>query len=347
MRRFIVKVTTTLNVSGNVDTNNPNPMEERAMKETVTSPPQQAEGQEYIIDPEFENLLPDKTPEQYEALKKSIRNEWKVRDPVVVWEEASILLDGHHRDRICKELGITPPIVRMSFASRDDAIAWVLENQLDRRNLKTFQQIEVALKLKEFYTAKAKANQRAGVPLNSAKGIDTNKEVANRADVSADTVRKVERILKRASEPGVAKAIDALRRGARSIDSVYRQYCGKKLELHPYCEFFPMADERLLNDMADSIRRNGLIEPITLYKGKILDGKIRYEACDLAGVEPRYVEYNGDNPYQFVISKNYYRGSLSDEQYAVLTELSEKLKDGGVPMEMINDIAAKWNPPVE
>jgi hypothetical protein len=194
---------------------------------------------EYIIDPEFQSLLDTKTPEQYEALKETIRSEGIIRDALVVWDEANILSDGHNRHQIYEELreelgkefNIEPPkVIRMSFANRDAAMMWILENQLDRRNLKTFRQIEVALKLKGFYAAKAKANQRGGVSLNLGKGINTNEEVAKRADVSHDTVRKVERILEKAGKKEVVEAINALRRGDEgfSIDGVYQKYCAKK-----------------------------------------------------------------------------------------------------------------------
>jgi hypothetical protein len=38
----------------------------------------------YTIDPEFQSVLPAKTPEQYEALKESIRSDGKIREPLVV-----------------------------------------------------------------------------------------------------------------------------------------------------------------------------------------------------------------------------------------------------------------------
>jgi len=207
-------------------------MEELTMSEIATSPPQQTVEQvEIIIDPEFESMLPPKTHEQYEALKEAIRSKGGVRDPVVVWEEESILLDGHHRHRICKELGIKPPIDRMSFKNREDAKMWVVKNQLaDRRNLNPFQSVELVLKSKAIFATKAKANQQAGVSLKSGEGVDAGAELAKLAGVSPDTVRKVERILEKAHCKEVAKAIDALRNGDAdiSISSVFKKYCTTK-----------------------------------------------------------------------------------------------------------------------
>jgi len=34
--------------------------------------------------------------------------------------------------------------------------------------------------------------------------------------------------------------------------------------------------------------------------GKLLDGRNRWEACKLAGVEPRFTEFNGDDPIGWV-----------------------------------------------
>ena len=200
-----------------------------------SSRPKRTKKEGYTIDLEFRSLLPAKTPEEYEDLKNAIRSEGKVREPLVVWDEKNILLDGHHRHDICKELGILPPIDRISFASRDEAKAWVVRNQLKyRRNLNSFQRIEAALKCKPYFTAKAKENQRASggaVSRKSGKPVVANKEVAKLAGIKdPDAVRKVENILVRENEPEVAKAINALRRGDAgiSIGEAHRLYGKKK-----------------------------------------------------------------------------------------------------------------------
>jgi hypothetical protein len=188
----------------------------------------------YIIDPEFRDLLPAKTPEQYNRLKEVIRAEG-FRDDIVVWDETSILTDGHNRDQIYeelrKEMQIEPPkISRMPFADRDAAKMWIIQNQLNRRNLKTFQRIESVLYLKEIFVAQAKANKQAGVPLILGEGSETDKKLAELADSSPDIVRKARRILEKANDRKVAESINALRRGEKgvTISSAYKEHCVNK-----------------------------------------------------------------------------------------------------------------------
>ena len=91
----------------------------------------------------------------------------------------------------------------------------------------------------------------------------------------------------------------------------------KTYEFHKYCLLFPQADQNTIDDMASDIADHGLDdEDIILYQGKILDGRNRYLACKIAGVEPCYVEFDGndDDAFQLVISKNFHRRHLSESQ---------------------------------
>jgi len=70
--------------------------------------------------------------------------------------------------------------------------------------------------------------------------------------------------------------------------------------------------------MADDIKQRGLLEPITTLDRTILDGRCRSLACAMAGTEPQFVEYSGDDPLGFVLSKNAHRRHLSESQRAMV-----------------------------
>jgi hypothetical protein len=86
------------------------------------------------IDPEIAALLPPLTREELTELEMKVSVEG-CRDPLVVWKETGILLDGHHRLAICKKYRLKYLTVELSFPTREQAIQWVIDNQLGRRNL--------------------------------------------------------------------------------------------------------------------------------------------------------------------------------------------------------------------
>ena len=77
---------------------------------------------------------------------------------------------------------------------------WIIENQFGRRNLQPYTKTNLALQLEPLIAFKAKANQslsdgrgKKGCQIsdNLNVAIDTKKEIAKVADVSHDTVAKV------------------------------------------------------------------------------------------------------------------------------------------------------------
>jgi len=88
--------------------------------------------------------------------------------------------------------------------------------------------------------------------------------------------------------------------------------------IHPYAAVYPrMADDELL-ELSEDIRLHGQREPIILNtSGQILDGRNRYDACRLAGVEPLYETKDIEDPRAYIQSKNSYRRHLSKSQKAM------------------------------
>ena len=88
---------------------------------------------------------------------------------------------------------------------------------------------------------------------------------------------------------------------------------------HPACLLFPQLGKEELQELANDIKARGLLHDIIRLKGPILDGRNRYLACKLAGVEPRFVEWMGKgSPVEWVISENLIRRHLTSSQRAVI-----------------------------
>lgn len=71
--------------------------------------------------------------------------------------------------------------------------------------------------------------------------------------------------------------------------------------------------------IVNDIQAHGLIQPITLHDGMILDGRNRYAACRMAKVEPRFEMWSGNgSPTEWVLSVNLKRRQLSASQRAAV-----------------------------
>lgn len=88
----------------------------------------------------------------------------------------------------------------------------------------------------------------------------------------------------------------------------------KQYEFHPLAQRYPLLEGMAFEDLCSDIRANGLDKPITLYQGKILDGRNRYRACLEVGLPPRFEAYKGDDPEAFVETQNDYRRHESMER---------------------------------
>lgn len=87
---------------------------------------------------------------------------------------------------------------------------------------------------------------------------------------------------------------------------------------HPLAELFPLMADDEYEDLKKDIQEKGLLNPITLLEGKILDGRNRYQACLDTGIEPRFEQYQGEDARGYVISLNLYRRQLSTAQRSLI-----------------------------
>jgi ParB-like chromosome segregation protein Spo0J len=90
---------------------------------------------------------------------------------------------------------------------------------------------------------------------------------------------------------------------------------GETYEVAPAADLFDPMGKAELKELADDIKKRGLILPITRDdQGKILAGRNRLVACHLAGVEPRFNKYADGDPVGFVIAENILRRHLHPER---------------------------------
>lgn len=88
---------------------------------------------------------------------------------------------------------------------------------------------------------------------------------------------------------------------------------------HPACLLFPRLSDDELQALAEDIRHNGLLTPIVTLDDQILDGRNRLAACKIAGVKPRFVEWDGEgSPLAWVVATNLMRRHLTASQRAVV-----------------------------
>lgn len=92
----------------------------------------------------------------------------------------------------------------------------------------------------------------------------------------------------------------------------------KKYTSHPLSNMVPGMSAEAFAMLKADIDKNGLLEPIWLYSGKILDGRHRYKACVELEIEPRVKQYEGQDPAGFVFSQNISRRHLTRQQKAGL-----------------------------
>jgi hypothetical protein len=77
---------------------------------------------------------------------------------------------------------------------------------------------------------------------------------------------------------------------------------------HPACLLYPKITGPAPEGLVADIKARGLLQPIVLSDGQVLDCKNRLAACRISRVEPRFVEWDGDgSPIEWVVSMNLVR----------------------------------------
>jgi hypothetical protein len=236
------------------------------------------EQQEIKTDPEFSSLIPPISEDEFKELEESIKREGS-RDALVVYKGS--ILDGHNRYKICQEHKIDFKTIEVpGIKNRDEAMLWIIRNQLGRRNLTTWQKALLALKLKPLIEKEALKRQKGGkVVLKSEQGR-TIEKVAEIAGVSKDTIWKVDNIHNLIEKGQISESIkENLETGRSSINEVHKKLKNKvvpgiQLELEGIKEPTPITE--LVTNVGAKAR--SLTNNLSLLNSKIQ--KIKIERDD-------------------------------------------------------------------
>ncbi|WLR92164.1 hypothetical protein [Shinella zoogloeoides] len=85
-----------------------------------------------------------------------------------------------------------------------------------------------------------------------------------------------------------------------------------------FAMIFPPLAAREVLELSRDIALHGLRSPIVLLDDEILDGRARFEACRMVGIDPIFETHDGDDPLAFVVSGNLHRRHLNESQRAIV-----------------------------
>jgi phage N-6-adenine-methyltransferase len=143
-----------------------------------------------IIEEIQKHLIPLKHDE-YCQLEENIISDG-CRDYLVIWND--ILIDGHNRYEICTKHSLPFKTINKDFADLDEAIEWVENNQLGRRNL-TPDQFKLYLGRK-YNRQKSQGIRNDLTSRQFGEKLTTAEKIAAQHRVSARTVERAGAIAK-------------------------------------------------------------------------------------------------------------------------------------------------------
>jgi tRNA G10 N-methylase Trm11 len=116
---------------------------------------------------EYEELVPRMTPQEYKELKEDIKENGL--DRAIVVTQNYVVLDGHHRFKICKELGITDIKHEVKhFDTKLDEKIYVVSTALLRRQLDPWDRDNLVLKRKDFQRQKYELSEEGRKKIEEA-----------------------------------------------------------------------------------------------------------------------------------------------------------------------------------
>ena len=167
-------------------------------------------------------LLPEMPAEEYAKLKEDIKAHGLL-EPITLSADSTTVLDGRHRLRICRELGIPPRLERFEGRCTESEYIWA--RGLLRRHLTDDQRAMLASKWSDAERQAAQERQKSGVKPSGEVAQTygrTRDALAEKAQVSTNKIRQAEEVKK---SPELAGKVE---RGAMPLKEAVKVIAAQK-----------------------------------------------------------------------------------------------------------------------
>jgi len=169
------------------------------------------------INPKYEAIIPPLDSDEYVSLSESIKENGQYEKIKV--NRDLVILDGHHRYKICKELGIAPEYEIKHFENVIDEEIYVIESNVIRRHIPVYVKVELAKPLEKLYAERAKQRKLNGTLLPNGSKVETAEKLAKLVGTSTRTYYRAKAIRERGTEDMCNEA----RSKGRMINKVYNK----------------------------------------------------------------------------------------------------------------------------
>jgi len=188
------------------------------------------------INPVFRDLIQSLTADEFKQLEDNVLAEG-IRDAIVVWNDT--IVDGHNRYQLAQKHSLQFDLHEVNFNSQDEAVLWIIDNQLGRRNLTDFVKLELQQKRADVLYERGKSIKsevaiNRGFAGNQHTKVDdlsiidktsrtepahnTQKEIAESLNWSTGKVAQGQYVIKHAPE----EVKEKLRAGELSMNEAYK-----------------------------------------------------------------------------------------------------------------------------
>lgn len=185
----------------------------------------------FKINPQYETLVPNHSPSDYQKLKQGIIDYGRIYTPIIV-NKNGVILDGHHRYKIWvyelkRSVEEIPQPTVMDFPDELQEKLFVIRSNDDRRHMNTWQRLEQEITVvKPLLQEIARRNQKAGVKIETDTSVSNNtqvsigrvnKQIGEHVGVGETIVNKAETIIQK----GNSEQLQRLRDGKAKVSKIY------------------------------------------------------------------------------------------------------------------------------